>query len=282
MRLLLALLLGITVSTTAVAQDIRDSRGDTSTFAQLVEAARQVDVVIVGERHDDLDGQRFQERLFAELIGPRFERPYVLSLEMFERDVQGVLDEYLLNVIREQDFLAAARPWSNYAESYRALLETAREAEIPVIAANLPSRYASLVARMGEESLASLPDEVWAWLPPMPVEPASDALAARFNRVMGEHAHGAAHGHAPELTNLLAAQNLRDATMAWSIAQTLQRQEGTLVFHVTGAFHTNDGLGIPEHLARYAPEATVLTVILSSDPEADGAAGDFVVRTSGE
>ena len=37
------------------------------------------------------------------------DRQIVLSLEMFETDVQGVLDEYLRGLIRESDFVADAR-----------------------------------------------------------------------------------------------------------------------------------------------------------------------------
>jgi uncharacterized iron-regulated protein len=54
--------------------------------------------------------------------------PRVLSLgmEMFESDVQGVIDEYLAGHIRERDFHTDARCWNNYATDYRPMLEFAR------------------------------------------------------------------------------------------------------------------------------------------------------------
>jgi Haem-binding uptake, Tiki superfamily, ChaN len=84
--------------------------------------------------------------------------------------------------------------------------------------------------------------------------------------------------------NFLAAQSLWDATMAHSIAAelvrdgapaALARQGGAaaaapLVMHVCGRFHIEGGLGIPEHLARYAPAARVATAV--SVPVADVAA----------
>jgi hypothetical protein len=41
-------------------------------------------------------------------------RPLVLSLEMFERDVQPVLDEYLAGSASLADLMRDARPWPNY------------------------------------------------------------------------------------------------------------------------------------------------------------------------
>ncbi len=89
----------------------------------------------------------------------------------------------------------------------------------------------------------------------------------------------------PSLDDLLAAQNLRDATMAFSIAEHLGRHPGALVVHVTGSFHSAGGLGTPEHLARYAPGARVLIVTFDAKedfrkaPEAEPGAAGFVVHT---
>ena len=70
----------------------------------------------------------------------------VLALEMFERDVQDTLDAYLKGEIPEDEFLEQARPWPNYLEDYRPLIEFAKSKGIPVIAANIPRRAAAAVA----------------------------------------------------------------------------------------------------------------------------------------
>jgi hypothetical protein len=65
---------------------------------------------------------------------------------------------------------------------------------------------------------------------------------------------------------------------------------GPLVVHVCGKFHCEDRLGIPEHLAAYAPDAKVLIVVFvpaeqlevtAEEAAAAGlvGAGDFVVLT---
>jgi hypothetical protein len=105
-------------------------------------------------------------------------RSVALSLEMFERDVQvcrrlspplylqrnikrnatlsglgfdassvgaaraqGVMSEYLAGSIRERDLLRDARPWPNYINDYRPMVELARSRGLPVICANAPRRY---------------------------------------------------------------------------------------------------------------------------------------------
>jgi hypothetical protein len=52
--------------------------------------------------------------------------PVVVAMEMFERDVQGVLDQYLAGTITEEQFLKASRPWPRFATDYRPLVEFAR------------------------------------------------------------------------------------------------------------------------------------------------------------
>jgi len=75
---------------------------------------------------------------------------------MFERDVQDVVDAYLRGEIPEDSFLQSARPWPNYEEDYRPLVEFAKEKGIPVIAANVPRRAAASVSRSNEISTTVL------------------------------------------------------------------------------------------------------------------------------
>lgn len=253
--------------------------GAPATLDDLVAAMAEVDVVILGEQHDDSTTHALQRRLLQ--AADSLDRPVALSLEMFETDVQSVLDEYLAGLVRERDFLAAARPWGNYVTDYRPLVEYAVERGLPVLAANAPQRYVSRVSRLGPASLADLGPEAQATLPP-DVAPASPALAAEFNAVMSEmmghgapsddsapdsttSAEGAVHGSAPDLSNLLAAQNLRDAAMGHTIATYLDTHPGHRVVHLNGTFHSEGGLGVPEHLARYRPGTKALIVTARPD-----------------
>ena len=69
---------------------VYDIGGQSSSFAAVLNALSDADVVLVGEEHDDVVGHRFE----AELLGAAYRRlqaedgrDVILSLEMFERDV---------------------------------------------------------------------------------------------------------------------------------------------------------------------------------------------------
>ena len=268
--------------------------GDTAALSDVVAAMQDADVVFLGELHNDSTAHVLQHRLLeaADTLG----RPVALGLEMFERDVQPVLDEYRARLVRERDFLAAARPWGNYATDYRPLVEYAVAHDLPVLATNAPGRYVNRVSRLGPDSLDVLSDDAKATLPPLPVAPASDTRAAKFTAMMEGmmgHGHSASdttaadssaapvHGSAPSMENILAAQNLRDAAMAHAVAKHLDAVPGALVVHVNGSFHSEGGLGIPEHLARYRPGTRTLVVTLRPDGDGALAGNDFVIVTRG-
>ena len=255
-----------TVGVTVAARD------GPSSLSAIVDAAAHADVLFLGELHDDSLAHVAQLHLLRALVEAG--RPVVLALEMVETDVQPVLDEYLAGLIRERDFLAASRPWGTYASGYRPLVELARQRSVPVVATNAPGRYVSLVSRRGGLAvLDSLSATARAWMPAQ-IAPPSEPLTDAFTALMG----GMAHGSGPSVEGMLAAQNLRDATMAWRIASALAAHPGALVVHVNGRFHSAGGLGIPEHLSRRAPSAR--TLVVSMGPDGAPAPGDdFWVRT---
>lgn len=254
-----------------------DAQGAQVELATLCDAMDDADVVFLGELHNDSTAHAIQLELlaWANAATRSADRPLVLGLEMIETDVQPVLDEYLAGFIRERDWLAAGRPWSNYETDYRPLVEFAREHDAAVVGTNAPGRYVSLVSRRGGTGvLDSLGAAGRAWLPPSSA-PSSDTLTAKFMDLMG----GMPHGAGPTVEGMLAGQTLRDATMAWQIAEALDRHPGALVVHVNGSFHSEGGLGIPEHLAHLVPEARVLVVTMAPDAEGPAPGDDFVIRT---
>ena len=254
-----------------------DASGAARPLGALLDGAVQADVVFVGEIHDDPTGHAVELAVLTGLRERAGARPVVLALEMFEADVQTVLDEYVAGVISERDFLEAARPWSNYAADYRPLVEYAKANGLRVVASNAPVRYVRAVGRGGD--LAGLSPAALAVLPPLPAAPASEGMAAAFAEAMGGHG-------GPSPGGMVAAQNLRDASMAFRTAEALRGGAAgsrPLVVHVNGGFHTAGGRGIPEHLARYAPEARVFRIDLAPVADVDAAPtaidADAVVQT---
>jgi uncharacterized iron-regulated protein len=283
-----------------------DSKGRAVTLEEIVAALDKADVLLIGETHNDATAHLLEAELlrraderFSQGSSTR-KRTVALSLEMFERDVQTVLDEYLAGLVTERHFLLSSRPWRNYETDYRPLVEYARAHSLSVIAANAPARYVSRVSANGPDSLQALSKSAKSWLPPLPFQPASDAYAAKFARFMGggmasapasphttpapaaaqtqTGAHGSLH--------LLDAQNLRDASMAHAIAEYLKSRRDALVVGVNGTFHSEERLGVPDQLKHYSPKARAVVVTIVSDegfPAFDaerlGKLGDFVIIT---
>lgn len=288
---------------------IYDADGQRVGMAHLLAVFRGVDAVLVGEEHDDSVGHLVEFALLGaayQAVAQPAGRPLVLSLEMFERDVQPVIDEYLAGLITEDLFLASARPWGRYDTDYRPLVEFARENGIPVVAANAPRRYVNRVSRLGLESLDGLSPDAHALLPPLPYPGPSNRYRAQWDSLMdgamsrarvrpdrsGEAQaveavpdHGRHRRGASAMENVLSAQVLWDAAMGEAVADALDRHPGALVIHYAGVFHVERGTGIPETVPHYRPRTSVLTVVIR--PVGDIAAfkpahrelADFVILT---
>jgi uncharacterized iron-regulated protein len=214
---------------------IYDQRtGETVCIEALADELSQRDVVFLGEEHGNSAGHRLQLQIIEELHKHRPD--LVVSLEMFERDVQGTLDDYLRGRIDEETFLKHARPWTRYETDYRPIVEFARERQLDVIAANVPRRIAQLVSRGEEPSRADR-----AFLPRETTAP-RDAYRERFAEVM--QGHGGTDD-ADGLERYYRAQCLKDDGMAESIVDYLETRphRRPLVVHLCGRFHSDYGHG---------------------------------------
>lgn len=165
--------------------------GTESSLEAILAASDETDVLLVGEEHDDMVGHRLEEILLAGVIDRHMsagvaEIGVVLSLEMFERDVQYVLDEYMLSLISEDHFLESSRPWEDYEARYRGLVELSKERGVQIVAANAPRRYVNRVTREGPESLADLTEFARSFLPPLPYPGPSDSYRAQWDALMVE------------------------------------------------------------------------------------------------
>ncbi|MBU0753975.1 MAG: ChaN family lipoprotein, partial [Planctomycetes bacterium] len=100
------------------------------------------EVIFLGEQHNDPVAHWLEKEIFAAVH--RLKGSVALSMEMFDRDVQVILNGYLRGDYMERHFLEAARPWPEYASDYRPLVEYAKACGLPVIAANAPRRLVNL------------------------------------------------------------------------------------------------------------------------------------------
>lgn len=252
----------------------------------MADALARHDVVLVGEQHDDPATHRFELALL-QAVGARA-RNVIVSLEMFERDVQPLLDEHVAGHVADSAFLAGSRPWRNYDADYRPLVRTAAARRWPVLAANVPRPVASAVARGGWAALDTVPDAQRRWFAAQRRCAPEGEYFTRFGEAMGGmggHGGGADTAAArATLERFYQAQCIKDETMAESIVRARQAWPGWIVVHYNGAFHSDHRLGTAERLARRLPGARIAVVavvpvpdVAAADPAAHAGRGDYVV-----
>jgi uncharacterized iron-regulated protein len=228
------------------------------------DALKDYDVIFLGEWHDHAGNHLAEMRLFRALYARA--PGLALSMEMFERDVQPVVDDYMAGRIGEDNFRRRGRAWGNYAESYRPLVEYAKEHGVPVIAANAPANVVRCVGQDGPEFLSHMPADKRGWAA-AELHLADGPYKEKFLRFLeedGSHGQDANRSEAQKreaAEKSFASQVTRDDTMAESIFLSLQKDPGRKVLHITGAFHAEGALGTVERLKLRAPNLKIAVVV---------------------
>ncbi len=245
-------------------QRVYDTRRKTFTdFETMLADLARADVVLVGEQHDDPNTHRLEVAVLQGLLRRRV--TVTVSLEMFERDVQSVLDGFLAGSVPEEEFLQKTRPWPRYVTDYRPLVELARAHGWTVVAANVPRRLAADVSKGGNAALEKLSQEDRA-LGARELQCPQDSYFTRFAGTMSSHA-GTGDGkmstgeQRETVERYYLAQCLKDETMAESIAGAFERpgRSGTIV-HYTGSFHAEFRTGTTARVERRLPGRRVAVV----------------------
>lgn len=259
-----------------------------SDFEAMTASLVWADVVLVGEQHDDPNTHRLELAVLEGLA--RRKRSVIVSMEMFERDVQEPLDHFQLGHLAEDEFLKLSRPWPRYATDYKPLVDFANARNWPVVAANVPRPIASEVAKGGLDVLASKTADDRRLFAKDLECPTASPYFTRFVEAMGGHPAGAADEAARTTERYYQAQCVKDETMAESIAQALTVAAATnraMVVHFNGAFHSDYTQGTAERVKRRLPGKRVVVLsILPQDtldkltPDADTKTlADFVIYT---
>ena len=272
-----------------VPQRVYDTRRALFTdFEMMTADLARADVVLIGEQHDDANTHRLELAVLDALA--RRNISVTLSLEMFERDVQGTLDTYLSGSSAEDEFLKISRPWPRYGSDYRPLLEFARAHHWPVVAANVPRRIAADVAKAGKPAVDALSTGDRP-LAAADLQCPHDAYFDRFAEQMGGHqgSSGSQASVDASTERYYLAQCIKDETMAESIAAAFGKLDGKpgVVVHITGSFHSDYGEGTAERVRRRLAGRRVATVSMipveSLDALAPAAAdmkrADYLVYT---
>jgi uncharacterized iron-regulated protein len=269
--------------------------GKEVSFQDIANDMKNYDVVFYGEEHNDSVTHFSEKTLFTTLYNT-YNSTITLSMEMFDRDVQGVMNEYLSGYIREKDFKHDARVWSNYRD-YRPMVELAKEKHLDVVCANSPSRYTNIAGRKGEKGLEALPEASKKYFAPLPYDTATGKYYEKLMEMSGhtmsptpaksDTAKQPAMPPMPMMAfDLVVAQSLWDATMAYSISEYLKIYPQKKVMQVNGKFHSEEGFAVVAQLRKYSPKTRVLIVSSASDdsfPNIDWSKyktlGDYILIT---
>ncbi len=257
------------------------TRTEISWFEVLLRVGRS-NAIFVGEMHDDASGHRVEGALVMAFL---LTHPQgAVSLEMLERDEQGKVDAFLKGELTADAFIdgTGSRDWAgkdSWTAWYQPMLESARSARTPVIAANAPRKYVSQAMREGYEPLLALSAEERALFE---VDPnlTRDGDWNRLKTLMNELHRERAVSEGVEVQlptdedvdRVHRSQRVWDRTMGTSAALAFMRYGSVL--HCAGGFHLEEQLGTVAQFKLRCPDAQTLVIRLQPNAESFVASGD--------
>lgn len=247
--------------------------GKALSFETLVDRVASMDLIFVGEVHDNPEHHLLQVQILqglAERSGP-----VNIAMESFQRTSQGSLDRYLEGELTEKAFLEEVdwkRSWGIEYHFYRPLLLWAKRNRARVLAINAPSTVVRKVARQGLKGLRA--DE-------------RSQLAGEIdldNKAHRAYLRGVYEGHVhrelKDFDFFYEAQCVWEDTMAESISGYFRDNRTKLVVF-TGNGHIVNKFGVPDRTVRRTPlsMATIMPYPLKESVIIPPGAADYVWLT---
>lgn len=274
-KTLLSLFIGSLLSANLQSQNLKafqiyNKAGEPVTFFEMTKPLSAYDVVLFGEYHNNSIIHWLQLKTEQELYTLKGGK-LILGAEMFERDNQSQVDRYLSGQIDEKEFAKEARLWNNFKTDYKPLLDFAKEHQLPFVAANVPRKYASVVAKNGLDSLNDLPDSEKVFIARLPIKvDLSTPGYPEMLEMMKDHAGDNA-------MNFVAAQAIKDATMAESIIKNFKKKH--LFLHFEGDYHSKEFGGIYWYLKDKKKRLKVAVISVAESDSVGLQLPDEFVRT---
>lgn len=209
------------------------------TTRQMLSAAAQHQVVLLGEQHDEIAHHRWQLHTLAGLHALNDEM--VIGLEMLPRSAQPSLDAWVAGELDADTLLEQVRweeTWGFDAALYMPILEFARMANISLIALNIDPE---LRQRLVDEGWNSVPARERYQIPPP--QPANASYRDRLTEVFNQHAMG---NDPDALERFIQAQLTWDTAMAQRLAEATEG--GQLAVGLMGLGHVTYNEGVAYQL----------------------------------
>jgi uncharacterized iron-regulated protein len=237
----------------------------------VVDRLSQVRFVLLGEKHDNADHHRLQASVLRQLIVAG-RRPAV-AFEMFTADQAPAIQKHLAAHPRDAATLGDAVDWKKSGwpdwSLYAPIAQAALDADLPILAANLPRATLASLRRDGAQGL----DATFASRHQL-----DRAASADVEQAMTEEIREAHCGHAPAamVPRMILIQRARDAAMAERLLEGATRDGAMLI---AGDGHVRLDRGVPAYLRHVNPTATI-AVVAFVEVRKDATAPQAYGRTS--
>ena len=228
-------------------------------------------VVLLGEHHDNAEHHRWQLQMITALHVKK--KHIAITLEMFPRKAQAILDRWVAGELSESDFIEQSG-WNSYwrfdPDLYMPIFKYARMNNIPLYAANVER---SLIQKAGK-----MP---WNEIPEAEREGVSEAAPAKqgYKELLANVFMSHQSGHDskseeemrrqiisnPGFDNFVASQQAWDRAMAERIRDALNDDKRRTVISLSGSGHMMFNFGIPEQLEAMGIDS--IASLIPWDPE---------------
>ncbi|NJR73533.1 MAG: ChaN family lipoprotein [Scytonema sp. CRU_2_7] len=254
-----------------------------SSFEEMIRDIKQVNVVYLGEIHDNPEDHKKQLKILHELYN---RNPKIaIAMEMFQRPYQKVVNQYLAGKLTEKELIEKSEyeklwvfPWEYYAP----ILKFAKEKRLSVMALNTPSEITRKVSREGLESLTQYERKFIPLLSEIRTD--NEEYRQKLQTIFQQH-QAASHGNSADVEKFFQAQVLWDETMADGIAKFVKAHPNYQVIVLAGQGHIIYGYGIPDRVARRLKDKKFMqrSVLLSppektNQPKEKKAIADFILQ----
>jgi len=233
------------------AYRLYNSKGKKVNFKKLAKDVKDTEFVFFGEYHDNPISHWLQLEVLT-VMQKQYNEKLMLGFEMFEQDQQELLNSYLEGKITDKEFEKKARLWPNYKTDYKPLIKFAIENNLQCVASNIPRRYASMLFKYGRDTLRTLTEEEKSWIAPLDFK--IDTTLSQYIEI----GNMAVHMDGMSGKDLMQAQAIKDATMAYFSLKNME--EGNVVLHINGAFHSDFYQGIMKYIQQSKPEMNIITI----------------------
>jgi uncharacterized iron-regulated protein len=252
-------------------------RGEVIPFDRMIQRIAPMDLIFVGEDHDNPEHHLIQVQIFQALL--ECCAPVNLAMEAFQSPQQAVVDRYLRGEFKEMEFLEKAAwqdHWGYRYHLYRPLLVMARKARSRVLAVNAPNEIVKKVSKNGLENLD-------------PSERARIAKEIRLDnkrhrRYLQQVYQMHDHGNIPAFDRFYEAQCVWEDTMAENVARYFREQgrHRARLLVIAGNGHIRYKYGVPERTIRRIPVAmvTIVPYPVGEKTTIDSGIADYVWLTT--